>query len=117
MKKTTILMTALAVIFLTSSISARRGGMGGPPHDPVMHLNHLQQTVGLSDAQVEKLFTLSEKYRKQAFQNRKNPKKLYEIRESHRKDAMKVFTKAQLQKIKEMRGSRPGPGGNGRGCR
>lgn len=117
MKKTTILMTALAVIFLTTSISAQPGQMGGGPHDSVMHLNHLQQMIGLSDAQVTKLFNISTKYRKLTFNNRKNPAKLYSIREAHRKEIDAVFTKDQKKMLKKMREMGPEGRKGGRGCR
>ncbi|GEM_PF-2848720 len=111
---------SLATFFLVSLVAAgfiysRPPGAGNPPHfDSAMGLNHLQQAIGLSDKQVDTLFQIGTKYRNLCFENRKNPEKLYSLREARRNEVEKVFTKEQKAKLDEMKKDRPM---RGRGCR
>ncbi len=115
MKKVSLVAFFLVSLVAAGIIYARPPGAGMHPHfDSAMGLNHLQQMVGLSDKQVETLFEIGTKYRNLCFENRKNPEKLYSLREAHRNEMEKVFTKEQKAKLDEMKKDRPR---QGKGCR
>lgn len=125
-------MAAAALITLVSGqLLAQRGpgrgpgmgmcpGMGGGPHG-FAHLDRMQKELGLTDAQVKKIFDIGTEYRQKYFDNRGNRDKVMALHEEHRKAVESVLTKEQKEKYDKlfkdgrMRGKGPGKGmGRGR---
>jgi Spy/CpxP family protein refolding chaperone len=84
---------------------ARRQGRG---------MFFLQKELGLTDAQVDRIFDINNKYHRQAYHLRKKGDfaKLRDLRDAHRKEVESVFTAKQKKRLKELQYSRrcPGPG-------
>jgi len=89
-------VAAAALITLVSGqLLAQRGpgrgpgmgmcpGMGGGPHG-FAHLDRMQKELGLTDAQVKKIFDIGTEYRQKYFDNRGNRDKVMALHEEHRK--------------------------------
>lgn len=88
------------------------GPSGGPYHSFGMsspeHLEFLQQRLGLTDAQVEKIFKIGTEYREKYFKTRKNADGLKALRDEHRKAIEQVLTEKQREEFRKFYKARGG---------
>ena len=109
---TALLVTVMA--FSAADLFARGHGRGGdcPHRGYAKHhrggghifrkLDFMKERLGLTDAQVKKIFDIHQKYEKLMFQNRGNVDKMMELRLERRKEIKKVLTTEQRKKYDEM---------------
>lgn len=71
-------------------------GMASPEH-----LEYLQKHLGLSDAQVDKIFKIGTEFREKYHASRKNPDALKNLREQHRKAIESVLNEKQREEFKK----------------
>jgi Spy/CpxP family protein refolding chaperone len=114
MKKGIIALSVLALVAITASSVYARGrggcGMGGQGG---FGGSYMQQELGLTDAQQDKIFKISQEYRQKFYDNRKDYVKVAELRAEKVKAIDSVLTKEQKEKFANLqkdRGSnRKGP--------
>ncbi len=125
MKKTLAVITLLSVLAIpASSVFARGGGCGSCVNSgnkisqPFRHLDRMQYILGLTDAQVDKIYNIHKEYRDKIYKNRKNSDKVQSLRDEQRNAVEKVLTKEQKMKWDEFKKNhfRKGSGkGQGKG--
>lgn len=127
MKKIIFTAFTLMVISLTSSgLFAQGMGMGGGcgmgmgmgMHKPFQHLEMLQYTFDLTNAQVDKIYKIDKDYMDKFHQNRNNPDKIRDLREKHDTEIESVLTAEQKVKWNDFRKNHPmrGKGKNYKDC-
>lgn len=67
------------------------------------HINRMQEKLGLTDEQVEKIFKINTDYRQKIFENRKNSDKVEILKTERQKEIENILTKEQKDKIKNKR--------------
>jgi hypothetical protein len=112
------IMTGIAVValsmtmaFLPDSAGAREMrhfgtescAMTGPGGGkPFKHLDRMQYYLGLSDAQVEKIFRVDQDYREKYFKNRNSYEAVEKLRGEHRKAIEDVLSDVQKERFNKM---------------
>lgn len=103
MKKGIIALSVLALVAITASSVFARGrggcGMGGQGFGGN---SYMQQELGLTDAQQDKIFKISQEYRQKFYDNRKDYVKVAELRAEKVKAIDAVLTKEQKEKFATM---------------
>ena len=72
-------------------------------HKPFMHLNKMQEKLGLTNDQVDKMYKIYKDYMDRFYQNRNNPDKIKELRDQCRGEIVNVLTPEQKAKWEEMK--------------
>jgi len=89
-----------------------RYGMGNGMHrwkDGSRH-GMMHNYLNLTDEQSVKIHKINREYHDKFFENRKDEAKIEKLREEHRKEAEKILTKEQLEKLKEFKKNHRGMG-------
>jgi len=68
-------------------------------HKPFMHFNKMQEKLGLTDNQVDKMYNIHKDYMDKFYQNKDNPDKIKELRNQCREEMKNVLTPEQKAKI------------------
>ena len=116
MKKIVFIALSLAILSLAVlPLSAEKRGKGDGhgrcgyemgTHKPFMHLNKMQEKLGLTNDQVDKMYKIYKDYMDRFYQNRNNPDKIKELRDQRRGEMANVLTPEQKAKWEEMRKNR-----------
>lgn len=100
-----IAFSLLAASFVIMPLSAQKGGKGngGPGHEmggqgSFAHLNMMQDKLGLTNDQVDKMYKIQKDYMEKFYQNRNNADKVKELRDKQREEMEKVLTPEQKSK-------------------
>jgi Spy/CpxP family protein refolding chaperone len=125
----TAVAIAAVLAFAGSELSAQknqdrpRDGKGTAMNCPqgggqsAFHLNRMQEHLGLTDQQVDKIFKIETEYRQKFYDNRKNPEKTAALRDAQKAEIDKVLTDEQKKKIQDahmnMKGKHGGKKGKG----
>lgn len=117
MKRIMLTLLALAIFTGTGSALFARGmGNGGCPGygmgmngGPGYH-GWIFEDLKLTEEQEQKIHKINKDYADKFFEARKDSDAHYKVREAHRKEIEKVFTKEQLDKINQFRNSHHGKG-------
>jgi Spy/CpxP family protein refolding chaperone len=112
MKKGIIALSVLALVAITASSVFARGrgegcGMGGGQG---FGGSYMQQELGLTDAQQDKIFKISQEYRQKFYDNRKDYVKVAELRAEKVKAIDAVLTKEQKEKFANLHKDGPSKG-------
>jgi len=68
-------------------------------HKPFMNFNKMQEKLGLTDNQVDKMYKIHKDYMDKFYQNKDNPDKIKELREQCREEMKNVLTPEQKAKM------------------
>ena len=106
MKKISFTMFSLMILSLSAtSLMAQIPGMG--MHKPFQHLEMLQYSFELTNAQVDKIYKIEKDYMDKFYQNRKNPEKIRELREKINDDIKGLLTADQKTKWNDFMNNQP----------
>ena len=110
MKK--IFFSIFTLIFMSlTAASLHAQGMGGWPgmgmHKPFQHLEMLQYTFDLTNAQVDKIYKIEKDYMDQFYQNRKDPEKNRELADKFHSEIEALLTAEQKIKWNDFRKNQP----------
>ena len=108
MKKTIFTALSLVLSLAVLPLYAEKGGKGNGDgkrghkmgmHQSFMRLNMMQDKLGLTDSQVDRMYKIEKDYTEKSYQNRNNPDKIKALRDEQRKEMENVLTSEQ--KIKK----------------
>jgi Spy/CpxP family protein refolding chaperone len=127
MKKILFIALSLTILSLMAlPLSAEKKGKGDKKcgyemgmHKPFMHFNKMQEKLGLTNDQVDKMYKIHKEYMERIYQNRNNADKVKELRDNRREDMASILTpeqKAQWDNFAKDRKTKKGKGkGDARG--
>ena len=100
MKKTifislSLVIMSLAVLPLFAEKKGKENGNGAGMRKPFMHFNMMQDKLGLTNDQVDKMYKIEKDYMDKFYQNRNNPDKIEELRNKRSEEIKSVFTPEQ----------------------
>jgi len=72
-------------------------------HKPFMHLNKMQEKLGLTDAQVDRIYNIHKNYMDEFYKNRRNENKIKELHAKQISEIRDVLTPEQKAKWEEMK--------------
>ena len=105
MKKTVFMALSLVLSLAVLPLYAQKGEKGNGKHgskmgmrNPVIRLNMMQDKLGLTDAQVDKMYKIKKDYMEKSYQNRNNPDKIKELKGKCREEMDNVLTPEQKAK-------------------
>ncbi|MCL1864505.1 MAG: hypothetical protein FWF73_01690 [Spirochaetes bacterium] len=105
MKKIVFIALSLTIFsFAVLPLSAEKGGKGNGKGDyetgkPFMYYNKMQEKLGLTNDQVDKMYKIHKDYMEKFYQNRNNPDKMKELKEKCREETDNVLTPEQKAKM------------------
>ena len=114
MKKIVFMALSLAMLtFAVLPLSAEKGWKKGDGngkcgsmtgmHQPFMHFNKMQEKLGLTDNQVDKMYKIHKDYMDKFYQNRKNADKINDLKVKFREEMAGVLTPEQKAKMDEFK--------------
>jgi Spy/CpxP family protein refolding chaperone len=106
MKKIVFIALSLTILSLAAlPLSAEKKGKGDGEcgygmgvHKPFMHFNKIQEKLGLTNDQVDKMYKIHKDYMEKIYQNRNNADKIKELRDKCRGEMASVLTPEQKAK-------------------
>jgi Spy/CpxP family protein refolding chaperone len=104
-----VMILSLAVLPLSAQKGGKGEGHGKYGHgmgNPVMHFNMMQEKLGLTDAQVDKIYKIHKDYMDKFYQNRKDESKIKELHAKLIGEFQNVLTPEQKAKWEEMKKNR-----------
>ena len=114
MKKILFIALSLTILSLaTLPLSAEKKGRGDKKcgyemgmHKPFMHFNMMQDKLGLTNAQVDRMYNIHKNYMDEFYKNRRDENKIKELHTKKISEIRDVLTPEQRAKWDEMKKNR-----------
>ncbi len=120
MKKTIAPIFSFMILVMTASSLSAQGpfagyGYGIGMHKPFHHLEMMQYTFDLTNAQVDKIYKIEKDYMDKFYQNRNNPGKIKELSDNLHTEFINLLTAEQITKWNDFQKNHPFKGKNKKG--